>query len=483
MGIIARQSIRNLISSYAGFFFGAINTLLLYPYFLTDAYFGLIGFLLSTANIMMPLLAFGVPNTLVKFFSSYKTDLEKGKFTFLMLFLPLCIVVPIGIIGVISYQEIGNLLSAKNEIIEGYIWIIYVIAIAMAYFEVFYAWAKIHMKSVFGNFLKEVFHRVVIMILLLAIHFNLISMHNFITAIAIMYLVRTILMMFNAFSIQKPILCFNLPDNYRKVLSYSGLIILAGSVAVILLDIDKFMLGQYIAIENIAFYNVAIFIAMVIIVPSRAMHQITYPITAALMNNNNKQGLADLYKRSSLTLFVVSGLLFLLITLNIKQLYFILPPQYSQGLWVVLFISIAKLSDSIIGNNNSIIFNSDYYRMMLLFGVFLAIITIFLNMIFIPLWGINGSAFATLLAFLCYNGVKIWFVHHKFKIHPFSRATLKILVIVISFILLFFLWDFNFHPILNIVLKSVLIGAGYLFLILKLSISEDISGIIRKYIK
>ncbi|XLS27552.1 lipopolysaccharide biosynthesis protein [Flavobacteriaceae bacterium M23B6Z8] len=483
MGIIARQSIRNLLSSYTGFFFGAINTLLLYPNFLTDAYFGLVGFLLSTANIMMPLLAFGVPNSMVKFFSSYKQEAERGKFTFLMFFIPLLLIVPVGLVGLAAYEKIGELLSVKNEIIEDYVWIIFIVAAAMAYFEVFYSWSKIHLKSVYGNFLKEVFHRVAIMLLLLAVYAGWLSMHDFIISIAIMYVLRTLLMMISAFKVKKPVFRFALPTNYSSVLSYSFLIILAGSVAVILLDIDKFMLGQYIAIENIAFYNVAIFIAMVIIVPSRAMHQITYPITAELMNAKDRLGLEDLYKRSSLTLFVVSGLLFLLITVNIKQLYFILPPQYSQGLWVVLLISIAKLSDSIIGNNNSIIFNSDYYRMMLLFGVVLAIITVILNMIFIPIWGINGSALATLLAFLFYNGIKIWFVQKKFKIHPFSMATLKLLAIVVIFLILFFFWDFPFYPLINIAVKSVLVGGIYLFLIVKLSISEDITMMIRKYWK
>lgn len=483
MGIIARQSIRNLLSSYTGFFFGAVNTLLLYPYFLTDAYFGLIGFLLSTANIMMPLLAFGVPNSLVKFYTFYQKPEDQQKFTFLMLFLPLLVILPTGFIGVVAYREIAGLLASKNNIIEDYVWAIYLIGASMAYFEVFYSWAKIHMKTVFGNFMKEVFHRVVIMFLLLIVYFQDLSMHNFIIALTLMYVSRTVLMFFSAVKVKKPELRFTFPENYKNVFRYSALIVVAGSVAVVLLDIDKFMLGQYISIENIAFYNVAIFTAMVIIVPSRAMHQITYPITAKLMNDKNKKGLADLYKRSSITLFAVSGLLFLLIVLNIKELYFLLPAQYSQGLLVVILISLAKLSESIIGNNNSIIYNSDYYRIMLLFGVLLAVFTVILNMIFIPVWGINGSAFATLLAFLLYNAIKIWFVHKKFKIHPFSKGTVKIAFLLVCFTTLFFFWDFKFHPLLNIGLKAILISTAYIAFILKLSVSDDINTILRKFLK
>ena len=60
MGIVIKQSIQNTITTFIGFAIGAINTLFLYTNFLTDAYYGLVGFLLSTANVMMPFFMFGV---------------------------------------------------------------------------------------------------------------------------------------------------------------------------------------------------------------------------------------------------------------------------------------------------------------------------------------------------------------------------------------------------------------------------------------
>ena len=80
-----------------------------------------------------------------------------------------------------------------------------------------------------------------------------------------------------------------------------------------LLDIDKTMLNQYVKIENIAYYSVAIFIATVIAVPSRAMHQITYPITAKLISENKWLELNELYKKSSVTLQVIGGLIYMTI--------------------------------------------------------------------------------------------------------------------------------------------------------------------------
>uniref|UniRef100_UPI0040480896 oligosaccharide flippase family protein n=1 Tax=Flavobacterium sp. TaxID=239 RepID=UPI0040480896 len=77
MGIVIKQSIKNTIITYIGFGIGAVNTLFMYAQFLGDTFYGLVGFILSAANIMMPLMAFGVHNTLVKFYNEYDSDAKK----------------------------------------------------------------------------------------------------------------------------------------------------------------------------------------------------------------------------------------------------------------------------------------------------------------------------------------------------------------------------------------------------------------------
>ena len=78
MGIVLKQSSRNTIIIFVAFAIGGINTLFLYTQFLTDTYYGLVVFLLSAANLLMPLTAFGIQYTIVKFFASYKT--KQGSF-------------------------------------------------------------------------------------------------------------------------------------------------------------------------------------------------------------------------------------------------------------------------------------------------------------------------------------------------------------------------------------------------------------------
>ncbi|WGD34425.1 polysaccharide biosynthesis C-terminal domain-containing protein [Olleya sp. YS] len=482
MGIVINQSIKNTVITYIGFAIGAINVIFLYTKFLSEAYFGLITFILSTANILMPLMAFGTHNTIVKFYSAFKTRQSQNGFLTLMLILPLVIIIPAGLITHVAYDTISNWLAKENIVIKDYTWLIYICAIMFAYFEVFYAWSRVQLQSVFGNFMKEVFHRVCITILLLLLHFGYLNVEQLIYGIVIVYVFRTFIMKLYAFSLRLPVLKWSKIPNLQSVLKYSALIIIAGSIANIILEIDKFMLGQFKALNNVAYYGVAIYIATVIGVPARSMHLITHPLTAKLLNDKDKFGLKSLYQKSSLNLFIISGFIFLCIIININQLYLLIPQNYSDGFTVVLVIGLAKLFDNLLGNNNAILFNSDYYRIVLVFGVVLAVMTVVLNFLLIPKFGINGAAYASCITIFVYNTIKLMFVYNKFNIQPFTLSTIKTMLLITFCGLLLFYWEFPFHPIINIGLKSMILIFIYGWSVYKFNLSEDITSILKRFI-
>lgn len=480
MGLVATQSFKNIISTYLGFFIGAINTLFLYTNFMSDAYYGMVGFMLAAAFVIMPLMAFGVHNTLVKFYTSFKTRMALHSFLTLMLFLPAIMTILLAFIMHTGYTIIGGYLSSENDMIKHYLWHTFFIAFALAYFEVFYAWVKVNMKTVFGNFMKEVTHRVGVMILLFLLYFNVLDIEQFMMGIVIVYMFRMLIMMLYAFSVKMPVIQFKKIKNLKDILKYSTLIIIAGSIATILLDVDKVMLGKYIPIKNIAYYSVGVFIATVIAVPQRAMHQVLLPLSAKFLNAKDFESLGNLYKRSSLNLFVVSGLIFLLIILNINQLYHLIEENYTTGLYVVLLISSCKLYDALLGSNNAILFNSDHYKVVLLLGVFLVVAMVLLNMMLIPILGLNGAALATFTSVFFYNTLKIIFVYKVFKITPFSFRTLKVGALILVLGLGGYFWDFDFNPIINIILKSTLVTVVFTLLVYRFNLSEDITQVLRK---
>jgi hypothetical protein len=107
--------------------------------------------------------------------------------------------------------------------------------------------------------------------------------------------------------------------------------------------------------------------------------------------------------------------------------------------------------------------------------------------------GTDGLALATLITIVILNIVKLWFVHYKFSITPFTPKSLKLLFIILFVFLAFYFWNFSIpnieiasysiSPIINIALKSILITIIYVFLIFKLNISNEFDVLLQKFYK
>jgi len=483
LGIVLKQSFINTLIVYLAFAIGGVNVLFLYTRFLDGEYYGLVTFLLSAANLLMPITAFGVQYTIVKFYSSYESKIERDKFLNLALILPLLIAIPLGFLGNVFYEQISLLLSEKNTVIKDYTYIIYLVAIATAYFEVFYAWSKVQLRSVFGNFIKEMYNRLAVMALLFCVYFEFITEVEFIYYLTGAYFLRLLIMMLYAFKLYFPKITFSLPSNYKEIFKYSLYIILAGSAGAILLDIDKVMIPSKEEIALAAYYSVAVFIGTAIEAPGRAMLQILQPLTSKAINENNFTEINKLYKQSSINLLLVCGLFFLLVNLNIQELFKLLPQEYSGGKWVVLMISGAKLYKMFLGINGEIIMNSKYYKMLLPLAIGMALSVILLNDWLIDLYSTDGAAISTLVVILFFSTIKLWYVKRKFSITPYSKKTGQLIVLIILVFVSFYFWNFQFHPIVNIILKAVLISVIYLFTVIKLEISLDINKLLSRLIK
>lgn len=481
MGIVFKHSSWNLVITVLGFLFGAFNTLQLATTYLDDDYFGLWGYVLSSAFLLFPLMSFGVHNTIVKFYSSYETKKERDNFLTQMLLWPLLGLIPVVFAAAIFSENIRLLISTKNQMVGDYLWCIILVATFQAYFEIFYAWTKVYLKTIGGNFLKEVFYRAAATISLIMVATGTITQIQFIYSLVLIYFLRMLAMAILAFITYLPSFRIHRLVAIRELLWYSLLMIIAGSVGTALIDLDKSMLNQYVNIENISYYNVAVFIATVIAIPARGMAQIVHPLTAGFFNRGNLTDVENLYKRSSLNLSIVGGLLLILIVCNVNEFYTFMPPEFAVAIPVVFLISLVKYSENLLGSNNAILYNTNLYQWTLWLGLIFAVLAIFLNLWLIPAYGLIGAAIATCVAYMVYAFAKAYYVYHKLNIHPWTRQTSFNLLIVAGMIGAFYFWDFKWNTYFNIVVKSVLMSTTFGFLIYLTRLSSEINGMVDRF--
>ena len=484
MSLIVKQSFSNIIIILFAFTLGALNTLFFYPSIIGAEFYGIILILLAQSNIIQPIFSFGLQHSVIKFFSSVNSKKEKDQILVLSLIFPLVIIIPLSILFILNYNFIGNYLSTENPEIKNYIYIIISIAISTAYFEIFYSWCKVQKKTVFGNFLKEFYQRLLITIILFLYLFNLINFKYFTYLLILGYYLRLIIIIIYSLSIYRPDFKIGMPFNIREILYYSLLIFLSGFGASIIIDVDAAMLGKLVQDELVAYYKVAIFIAAIIDAPSRALFQILNPMVAETINKANIPELERLYKKSSSNLLLISGFICVLICSNIEDIYDIIyslnfDNGFRLAIPVVFYISISKLSSSLVGCVNSIITNSKYYYTVPLFSISSAIGVIFLNILLINKIGFIGAAISTMIIIVLFNVLKIIFVMLKFKIQPFSKKTILISVLIITTNLLFYNLNFTAIFFINLIIKSLLISITYFSISYFLNLSDDLNSFLK----
>tara|TARA_B100001175_G_C19499232_1_gene637098 strand:+ start:465 stop:1934 length:1470 start_codon:yes stop_codon:yes gene_type:complete len=481
MGIIAKQSFYNSISIALAFLIGAINTVYLYPTHMGSKLQGLIVALLALSNLVQPFISFGIQHAIIKFYSSCRTKAEKDKLLSLSIFIPIIVFSLLLTLAFFFNTQIIDFIASENEEIGKYAYLILAVAFSTALFEVFYSWLRIQLFSVFGNFLKEFFPRALIFTLLLIYSFGGLNLDRFIIFLIFGYYLRLLLVVVYALIKYTPEFSFTLPVQFKYILQYSILIFMSGTAASLILDIDKAMISNILTVENVAYYTVAIFIAAVVELPARAMFQIISPLVAKALNENDNLTLLKLLKKSANNLLLVSGLLFLLINLNLNDFYtWVNLGDYNVALEVVLIVSLGKLFTISMGCLNNIIANSKYYPYVFWFSASSAIFAIVLNLYLIQWYGLIGAAYATLIVIVLINFLKIILVQFKFKINPYSRKTLITFGIVVLLYLTISKISFDYVPFMSLVLRSALIIVAFSVLAYWLKLTSDVQQFLSK---
>ena len=484
MGIVVRQSFLNLISIGIAFLIGAVNTLYLYPTFLGSKFQGLVIALLAISNLVQPFISFGTQHAVIRYYSKYTKKSDRDGLLTISILIPLIIVLLFIPVFIGYYNEIRQYLFQSDQSLSKYAYVILFIAVSTSFFEVFYSWLRVKLKSVFGNFLKELYPRLLIALLLISYSIGLLNFESFILYLIYGYYLRLLIVIVYSFYINKPKLNLNFKKDFYEIFKYCLLIFLSGAASSIILDIDKSMLSSILTVENVAYYSVAVFIAAVIEIPGRAMFQILSPVVASAINKNQLKKLEDLLKKSSTNLVLVASLFFLLINLNIDDFYEMLNQDgYSIGIPIVIIVSLGKLYSMSIGCINNIISNSKYYYYTFWFSLFSSVLAVALNIYLITEFGIIGAAYATLIVLVIMNTLKIYLVKAKFNIHPYSKDTIKIIVLSALTFFVFSNLQLGFQPLINIIVKSSLILVLYTLSAYIFKLSDDVNIFIDKFNK
>ena len=433
MSVVARQGFKYSVIGYLGFLLGTFSAIFVFPHDME--FYGKLRYVLPTAEMLLPVVVFGLSFSNVKFYTQSRADGKHQNFLSLSL---------VGILVNFSIFLIGyfavNLLFPKLQ--ETEMWqmkrlilpLILVLAFSAVFNKYLSNFKRIAIPNIFENLLPKVAN-LGAFCLFFFLGFPEKAAYLFFILMFILGLFGYIYYT-NRLEKLKPDFSTDYikKDNlWKEVLNYSFYGFLGNIGNFIAVKIDSVMIGEFLGFEPNGVYNTLYSIISLITVPAMGLYSISAPIINKHLAEKNFEELDRMHKKSSLVLFFMGFVLLSCVLVGFPYLtYFIkngeLLRQSEPVIWVLGF---AMLFDLATGFNGHIISLSKYYRFNIVVMLFLALTTVTLNLYFLNSTNLElfGVAIATAISLTLFNIAKIVFNYIKFGVFPLTIEMMYALII------------------------------------------------------
>ena len=259
-------------------------------------------------------------------------------------------------------------------------------------------------------------------------------------------------------------------DLWKEILNYSFYGFLGNIGNYIAFRVDNFMIGEFLNFEENGVYSIILSILSFVMIPQMGLFNISAPIINKTIADGDFDELDRFHKKTSLPLFFVGAILFSCILVGFPYLSSFIKngDQLRQAEPVIWILGFAMLFDLATGFNGNIISLSKYYRFNIVVMLFLAVATVVLNYLFLTYteFGIIGIAMATAISLTLFNLIKIFFNYRKFNVFPLTIEMMYMLIVCTLAISLAIMLPETKNNFLNLVYKpgfvlTVILGANH----------------------
>lgn len=183
----------------------------------------------------------------------------------------------------------------------------------------------------------------------------------------------------------------------KKLLNQSYHYLIAGLITILYAQVDRIMLGNMLDKSSVGYYSIALTISSMWSIIPGALIETLSPILYDEAKKNREKYLRRL-KQSYAIIFWLNTIYSLCVCIFSKWIIFLLYGEDYLSATMTLRIVVWYYGISTMSTLNQVYLANDnknqYINIFFLVGL---VVDIILNMIMIPIWGINGAAIATLI--------------------------------------------------------------------------------------
>lgn len=481
MGIIQRQGLKSSIISYIGVAIGVLSTMYIYPKALEIL--GLFRSLFDASVMIGIVVMMGSSVSAVRFFPNYKdaTNGHGGLLTWLLLvsgvgFLAFLLVYPFLDNWLVEY-----VFNDDNAVYAHLVIYIIPLTFLLALINLLSRYISNFRLIAVPAALEQLSIKISLPVIILVYLQGWLSVEGVVIWIVASFAFAAFgliyyLMHLGEWKLTRPLILKD-KSALKEYSWYSWYGILSGVGSQVAFRIDSLMVFSLIKSQAAGVYAISWALSDIIIKPMRLLGNIAGPMLAQKIADNKLDEVKIIYQKSSLTMTIIGAGLFFLIWTVLPDIFGLMPNSevMQQGAYVVFFLGLAQVWDMMTGVNSEIISYSKHYKFTLYLTLFLAILNIVGNFIFIDMYGLAGAALATCISMFLFNVAKLTFIQVKFGFHPFTSRIIPVIGFCVgSWLITRMLPDASSHAI-NLFYKSavftILYGGG----IWKFNISPDIN--------
>jgi O-antigen/teichoic acid export membrane protein len=469
LGVIQRQGIINTIIIYGGVLLGFYNTLILQPTHLSPDEVGMLRLLVNFSAFLTTFFLLGASATSVKFFPAFKNKEKRHNgFLGLILLIAFAGILAGGLFLFLAKDWLIGKYSDDSPMFAGYYSLIYPLGAIMTISIVLNAYCNSLVKTVIPSFLNDIWLRLLLIVFTLFYSIKLISFDFLVLSIVITYLSQATFLILYILYIDKPSLriqwSFVEKIGFARIISYSLLMALTALSSLSIKFLDSIMIGAYMPVKFVGIYAIGLFIAQFIETPLYSLERVANTKIAYAFENNDYAQIKEVYYKSVRYLLLLGGFLVVCVITNVHDLLRLLPDDYKSAANVSIIVSIGAMINMATGVNTPIINNSDKYRWSMYFLLLLLVLTVILNLAFIPHCGIIGAAIATAIAGTVFNLCKFFFIRANFNMQPYDAKTIKSLIVILTSLIVGYYCPVPDSPFVAIIIRGISISLIFLLL-------------------
>ena len=503
MGIVVRQSIKGTLMNYLGVAIGFVTTFFVMTKYLTQEEIGLTRVMADAALLLSGLAALGTNTSALRYYPYFK-DKESRDHGFFgwTLIVPLVGFVIFTILFFVFKDFIISKFSDESPLFVDYMYLVIPMAFFMMYMTVFETNANVLMRIVVPKMVREVGVRLFTLGDYILYITGTISLDGMVIGLCLAYLIATLLNIIYLISLSK--ISFKIEPGYvskklrRDFLYYTLFLTVAAVVGNIIPSLNTFFISAKMGLAITGIYTIAAYMSNLVEMPYRSLSAISRPIISQAMKDNDTQRATMMCKSVSMHQLIAGAFVFFMIWINIDLFFELLPngEKYVDGKWVFFLLGLVKLVNSSLNISVTVLSYSKWYYLQLIFTAILTVSAIILNNKLIPILGMTGAAWSSIISFSIYYMLLLSLIIWKTKISPFSWKELVVItVVIIMFVLNWLAVEYISKSIIyfndaSIVMKIVeaVVRTGIitiigLTIIYYTNISKEINEIINKVFK